>query len=242
MPRQIKISPVKLEDQCLHVYLNYLHDEMHLIFHLKNFQERSVLLRQHGLAPDRLFQFLQSQISDSLQGILHDMVRQKMLDILISKMHLFISDMHKMFAVGRPPPPLYSRPETGLSPRKLSTVGMDIQGNGDAPGSWLYLGGRGPVVLGGHNGGNGGNNLNNGQAALNNPPTGNVGSGSGSIYNSMNTKNAYSVQQYRSLPIFQLFDLIVHKDLRIIGISLRKLPYICKFNCVNNIIVDLVRI
>ena len=220
MPKQIKISPIKLEDQCLHVYLNYLHDEMNLIFHLKNFQDRSVLLRQYGLAPDRLYDILQSQLSNSLQGILHDIVRQKMLDILISQMHLFISDMHKMFAVGQPPSPLYSRHETGLSPRKLTNLGSDNPGHihgGENAAPWVYAlagGGpaniRGPGVGGGHNGGAGGNNLGNAQASLNNPI-----SGSGCLFS--NGKNAHSIQQYRALPIFQLFELILHKDLRVIG-------------------------
>ena len=215
MPKQIKISPIKLEDQCLHVYLNYLHDEMNLIFHLKNFQDRSVLLRQYGLAPDKLYDILQSQLSNSLQGILHDIVRQKMLDILISQMHLYISDMHKMFAVGQPPSPLYSRHET--SPRKLSNLAADnpshIHG-GDNAVPWAYgLSGGGPPNIRGPGvggGGAGGNNLGNAQASANNPI-----SGSGCLLS--NGKNAHSIQQYRALPIFQLFELILHKDLRVIG-------------------------
>ena len=233
MPKQIKISPTKLEDQCMHVYLNYLHDEVHLMFHLKNFQDRSVLLRQYGLAPDRLYDLLQSQLSNSLQGILHDIVRQKMLDILISQMHLFINDMQKMFAVGRPPAPLYSRQETCLSARKSSSFGMDNQGTmhgGEGAAPWLYaLAGAGGANIRGAGGGignNGGaaggnNNLANGQGALNNPANanGSHGGSSGNTLNAVNNKNTHSVQQYRALPIFQLFELILHKDLRIIGIS-----------------------
>lgn len=222
MPRQIDNSPIKLEDQCLHVYLNYLHDEMHLIFHLKNFQDRSVLLRQYGLSPDRLYDILQDQLSNSLQGILHDIVRQKMLDILISQMHLFISDMQKMFAVGRPPPPLYTRQDAWISPRKANICGNDNQGNmysGDNPAPWFHslAGGggnlRGAGGMAGHNGG-AGNNLGNGQPSVNNPISGNS---AGNTFNALNTKNAYSAQQYRALPIFQLFELILHKDLRVIG-------------------------
>ena len=230
MPKKIKISPSKLEDQCLHVYLNYLHDEVHLMFYMKNFQDRSVLLRQYGLAPDRLYELLQSQLSNSLQGILHDIVRQKMLDILISQMHHFICDMQRMFALGRPPLPLYSRQEMCLSAKK-SVSGMDSQctlHGGEGGAAWFFAlpgaGGaniRGPGGAAGNNVGVGGgnNNLPNVPAGLNNPGNANGGQGgsSGNILNAVNAKCSHSVQQYRSLPIFQLFDLILHKDLRFIG-------------------------
>ena len=227
MPRQINISPIRLEDQCLHVYLNYLHDEVHLMFHLKNFQNRSVLLRQYGLAPDRLYDILQAQLSNSLQGILHDIVRQKMLDILISQMHLFITDMQQMFAVARPPPPLYSRPETYFGAKKVSNFSPEHQASmhdGAAPWFLALAGAGGGNVrgmnggVGNNGGGGGGNNVGNGQGALNNQPNGNGSQGGGSGNSAVNAKNTHSVQQYRALPIFQLFELILHKDLRIIGI------------------------
>ena len=87
MPRRLECAPQKLEDQCIYVYLNYLHDEMNLIFHLKNYREKSVLLKQHGLEPDFLISRLQCQLSNNLAGILQDIVRQKMVDILISTLH-----------------------------------------------------------------------------------------------------------------------------------------------------------
>ena len=77
MPRRLECAPQKLEDQCIYVYLNYLHDEMNLIFHLKNYREKSVLLKQHGLEPDFLISRLQCQLSNNLAGILQDIVRQK---------------------------------------------------------------------------------------------------------------------------------------------------------------------
>ena len=228
MPKQINNNPIKLEDQCMHVYLNYLHDEMHLIFHLKNFQDRSVLLRQYGLAPDKLYDILQSQISNNLQGILHDIVRQKMLDILISQLHLFINDVHKMFAVARPPAPLYLRQEVGLSPRKnFNMAGDSLSGiPANTPGGpWVYgtVGGVPAYIrneyVRSHEGIPNTNNMASGQGNLNNPSNSNTGHGgsSSSIFSSGNAKNGHSMQQYRSLPIFQLFELILHKDLQNIG-------------------------
>ena len=43
----------------------------------------------------------------SAQGILHDMVRQKMLDIVISRMSYLFANVEDMLKMGRPPDPLY---------------------------------------------------------------------------------------------------------------------------------------
>lgn len=232
MPKQIRNNPIKLEDQCMHVYLNNLHDEMYLMYYLRNFQERSVILRQRpDLAPDKLYDVLQYQISNNLQGILHDIVRQKMLDILISQLHHYINDMHKMFSVGRPPAPLYLRQELGLSPRKFSNNGGDnpSSNSANAIGSpWVYgmVGGVPAYVRNeysrNNDGNSGPNNIGGGQGNLNNPLSGNIahGGSSSNIFSSSSLRNAHSIQQYRALPIFQLFELILHKDLQNIGRSL----------------------
>ena len=106
MPRRMECTPIKLEDQCIYVYLNYLHDEMNLIFHLKNYRERSVLLKQHGLEPDLLVNRLQTQLSNNLAGILQDIVRQKMVDILISTLHTVPASIQDFVGVSKPPPVL----------------------------------------------------------------------------------------------------------------------------------------
>ena len=50
----------------------------------------------------------------SPQGILHDMVRQKMLDIVITRMSHLFSNVEDMLKMGRPPEPLYvSQPANG---------------------------------------------------------------------------------------------------------------------------------
>ena len=214
----------------MHVYLNNLHDEMHLMFYLKNFQDRSVILRQRqDLAPDKLYDILQHQISNNLQGILHDIVRQKMLDILISQLHLFINDMHKMFAVGRPPAPLYLRQDVGLSPRRNINHGGDtISSNStSASGDRWFQGSHGFRMVGepsahirnmpSHDGISG-HGIGGGQGNLNNPLNSNFAHGSNTnIFTTGSSKNAHSIQQYRALPIFQLFELILHKDLQNIG-------------------------
>ena len=231
MPKQIKNNPIKLEDQCMHVYLNNLHDEMHLMFYLKNFQDRSVILRQRqDLAPDKLYDILQHQISNNLQGILHDIVRQKMLDILISQLHLFINDMHKMFAVGRPPAPLYLRQDVGLSPRRNINHGGDTSSNSTSAsgGPWIpgshgfRMVGEGPAhIRNDYNrahDGISGHSIGGGQGNVNNPLNSNFAHGSNTnIFSTGSSKNAHSIQQYRALPIFQLFELILHKDLQNIG-------------------------
>ena len=67
MPPRRSCVPARLEDQCLQVYLNYLHDEVHMLFYLKNFHHRSVLLAKMGLDPDKLYKILQYQLSNKLQ-------------------------------------------------------------------------------------------------------------------------------------------------------------------------------
>ena len=67
MPPRRSSVPNRLEDQCLQVYLNYLNDECHMLFYLKNFHHRSVLLSKQGLAPDRLYKILQNQLSNNLK-------------------------------------------------------------------------------------------------------------------------------------------------------------------------------
>jgi hypothetical protein len=46
MPSQLNQTPMSLEDQCLYAYLNYLYGEMSLIFQLRQFQNKSLILKQ----------------------------------------------------------------------------------------------------------------------------------------------------------------------------------------------------
>ena len=46
MPPQLNLTPMSLEDQCLYSYLNYLYGEMSLIFQLRQFQNKSLIIKQ----------------------------------------------------------------------------------------------------------------------------------------------------------------------------------------------------
>ena len=182
MPSQLEKSPPKLEDLCLYLFLNYLHDEMSLIFHLKNFQDRSVLLKQHGLQPDQLIARLQSQLTHSLTGILHDIVRQRMVDILISTLHNVPTGVQDLMGVSRPPPVLCKLSD-GYYYRNGSFL-MEATGNAAvAPFNTL------PLV----------------------PSTSSASSSQCSYANN-----------YRSFPRLQLFDLILHRDLKVLDFSQNK--------------------
>ena len=83
-----------------------LFTEMNLIFHLKNFKDRSVLLKKHGLESETLIARLENQMTESLTGILHDIVRQKMVDMLISTLHSVPNSINNLMGVALPPPVL----------------------------------------------------------------------------------------------------------------------------------------
>merc|ERR1712136_43690 len=68
-----------------------------------------------------------------------------------------------------------------------------------------------------------GHSIGGGQGNLNNPLNSNFAHGSNTnIFSTGSSKNAHSIQQYRALPIFQLFELILHKDLQNIDLSQNK--------------------
>lgn len=161
MPKRMESTPLKLEEQCIYVYLNYLHDEINLIYHLNNYRERSVLLRQHGLDPDVLIARLQNQLSSNLAGILQDIVRQKMVDILISTLHTVPASVQDFVGFSKPPPVLCKLTDN------------------------LYK---------------------------NHDPAEDKSS----------PKTFTSVKQFRSFPRLQLFELVIHKDLKILDFSNNK--------------------
>ena len=74
-------QPRSLEDQCITRYIYYLKDETDIIFHLRAYDTRSVLLR--NVSPNAMFRTLDRQLCQGLTGILQELVRQKMTNILI---------------------------------------------------------------------------------------------------------------------------------------------------------------
>ena len=202
MPPIRSSSPSRLEDQCLQVYLNYLHDEVHLLFYLKNFHNRSVLLSKHGLAPEKLYKILQDQLSHSLTGILHDIVRQKMLDILISRMSNLFSNIEDMLKVGRPPEPLYSTTsQKSDSSQKSYSIASQVRGNmeNEIIFNILFRDVEGICRPG----------LSGEQRLFSQPGSPRKGA-------------KPNLCQYRNLPVFQLFELILHREMRVIDFSQNK--------------------
>ena len=55
MPPQLNLTPMSLEDQCLYSYLNYLYGEMSLIFQLRQFQNKSLIIKQVRPKPSGFF-------------------------------------------------------------------------------------------------------------------------------------------------------------------------------------------
>ncbi len=63
---------------------------------------RSVLLQRSGLRSQSMLQALQTQLSVSLRGIVHDIVRQKMLDLVVANLHgVVMSDRAKESVVAQ---------------------------------------------------------------------------------------------------------------------------------------------
>ncbi len=87
MPPEKRFQPASLESQCFDAYMRYLYEEVDFIQHIKYFENKSVLLRKTGLSADSLIQALKSQLAGSLKGILHEIVRQKMLDAVVANLH-----------------------------------------------------------------------------------------------------------------------------------------------------------
>jgi len=90
MPPFKVYQPASLEDQCLLVYIHTLKSEAELIFHLRAYETKSVLLK--NLNPDVLFHRLQQQFVCGIHGILQDMIRQKIVDILLLNFHNLITE------------------------------------------------------------------------------------------------------------------------------------------------------
>jgi hypothetical protein len=78
------------------VYLSYLYGEVMLISQLRAFERQSVLLKQHGLMPDKLLDILQYQLTSCLTGIVRDIVRQKFVNMIIASMSHLMEE-HRQF-------------------------------------------------------------------------------------------------------------------------------------------------
>lgn len=190
------------------VYLNYLHDEMHLIFHLKAYKDRSVLLRQHGLAPDTLIAKLQQQLSYFLKGILQDIARQKMVDVLIGTLHRLCDTSGAGGGFGGVGPggqPLRITDNTAIPmSAALHNVFLPSSSSSPAPGG------------GGPGGGGGGGATPAGASPFPAMPgmRPNAAAAGATV--------ASSHHQQRERPIFQLLEMLLHRDLKQLDFSANK--------------------
>ena len=92
-------QPRSLEDQCITRYIYYLKDETDIIFHLRAYDTRSVLLR--NVSPNAMFRTLDRQLCQGLTGILQELVRQKMTNILIQDLHNLAQEAIKTMTSSR---------------------------------------------------------------------------------------------------------------------------------------------
>ncbi len=118
MPRARSHQPASLESQCIEAYMRYLYEEVNFVMHVRYFEDKSALLQRTGLSSQAMLQALDVQLACSLRGILHDIVRQKMVDLVVANLHgVVMSDRAKEGSISLlmqqqqqpqlpPPPPL----------------------------------------------------------------------------------------------------------------------------------------
>lgn len=99
MPPLRMWQPRSLEDQCISRYIYYLKDETDIIFHMRAYESRSVLLRH--VSPATMFRILDRQLCQGLTGILQELVRQKMTIILIQDLHTLAQEAIKTMTSSR---------------------------------------------------------------------------------------------------------------------------------------------
>jgi len=92
MPPVKRLMPASLERQCIDVYIRSLHQEIRFVSALRAFEgpRGSWLLRQSGLASESLRGVLRRQLSLSLEGILHEIVISKMVEVVVAKLHTVV--------------------------------------------------------------------------------------------------------------------------------------------------------
>jgi len=129
-PSKVRV-PRKLEEQCVNRFLFYLKDETNIIFHMRAYERRSVLLR--SVKADDMLASLDVQFKNGLQGIVQDNVRQKMTEMLIQDLHNMADEAVKTMSGSRSYQILMerqtmeraaSRVSGGRSPVSLDDSGM----------------------------------------------------------------------------------------------------------------------
>ena len=175
-------QPRSLEDQCITRYIYYLKDETDIIFHLRAYDTRSVLLR--NVSPNAMFRTLDRQLCQGLTGILQELVRQKMTNILIQDLHNLAQEAIKTMTS--------SRSYQIISERQISERTASRLGSGRSSPSLEDS----PLP-----------------SSPSHSPSSLTWSPSPALRPCTLTSN------YRSLPVFQLLELILNPDVKVLDLS-----------------------
>jgi len=196
-PSNVRMPPCKLwqpkslEDQCIQRYLYYMKDETDIIFHIRAYEARSVLLR--NISPASMIRSLDKQLCLGLTGILQDIVRQKMAEILIHDLHNLASEALKTMTS--------SRSYQIMAERQISEKATLRVGNG-----------RSSPVL----------DSDSASPMTSTPYFGLTPSlpwSSSSSLHSQISRPPTLTSNYRSLPVFQLLELVLNESVKILDFS-----------------------
>lgn len=101
MPRHRLVCPISLEQQCIHFFLRYLYDEVTLVTHLRTFEDKSMVLKSYGIQADQIMCILDSLLDNGLAGIQQELVRKKMISLVIDNLHLLAQDNPEPFVIAK---------------------------------------------------------------------------------------------------------------------------------------------
>jgi len=183
-------QPKTLEDQCIQRYLYYMKDETDIIFHIRAYESRSVLLR--NVNPNSMVRCLDKQLCHGLQGILQDIVRQKMADILIHDLHNLAAEAIKTL--------MSSRSYQILAERLITEKASLRVGNGRTSPAPDDSSSSSPMTS---------------LSFLNMSPTYSWSS----ALQSQISRPSTLTSNYRSLPVFQLLELVLNEHVKILDFS-----------------------
>ena len=157
-------------------------DETDIIFHLRAYESRSVLLRH--VSPTTMFRILDRQLCLGLTGILQELVRQKMTCLLVQDLHALAQEAIKTMTS--------SRSYQIISERQIAERAASRVGNG-----------RSSPTL---------------DDSMLMPPSPHHMSSMPWSPAPASRPNSLT-SNYRSLPVFQLLELILNPDVKVLDFS-----------------------
>jgi len=90
MPPIKELVPLSLEALSLQAYINLFKNETEMLFHLRAYSPKSILLAK--LSPQDLVRKLEQQFTCGIHGILQDIVRQRIVDHIIKNFHTLMAE------------------------------------------------------------------------------------------------------------------------------------------------------